>query len=258
MIDTHCHLTEERLLNKIDEILLSANEARVEKIIVPATSLEDAEKVIELTKKYENVYGLVGVHPESISGNRDQGTEIRAIREILLNNTKILGIGEVGLDFYWDKERKFEREQIELFKMQMEMAVELDKPVVIHNREADKEIMEVLRGMKKRPKGQFHCWAGSEEMLNEVLDMGFYISFCGNITYKSAQNLREALKMVPVDRLLLETDSPYLSPEGKRGTTNTPANVKITAGYIANLINTTPEELDRITTKNSLCLYWDI
>lgn len=255
MIDTHCHLTEERLLNDIDRVLAEAKEVGVERIIVPATSLEDGEKVLKLTEKYKEVYGLIGIHPENIDGKGSFG-KLR-MTELITSSDKIVGIGEIGMDNYSKSQKSLEL-QAEIFRMQLELAVEMNKPVVIHNREANKEIMEAMNSMSVLPRGQFHCWAGDEEMLNWAIDAGFYISFCGNITYKSASNLRGLLKMVPLDRLLLETDAPYLSPEGKRGNTNTPANVKITAGYIANLINLSFEELDRISTKNSLCLFWAI
>lgn len=265
MIDTHCHLTEERLMLDLDEILARARENGVEKIIVPGTSLEDSMKVVRLTERHDEVFGLVGVHPESVlekrsprKGDHDLDSARDDIREMIEGSKKIVGVGEIGMDFYWDKERKLEKEQTELFKMQLELAVEMGKPVVIHNREADKEIMEVLDSMPIVPRGQFHCWAGDEGMLAWALDKGFYISFCGNITYKSAGNLREMIKKVPLERLLLETDAPYLSPEPKRGTLNEPANVKITAEYIANLLDVSLLELDRITTQNAKCLFFDI
>ena len=244
MIDTHCHLTEERLTTDIDEILARARDNGIEKIIVPGTSLEDSMKVVRLTERHDEVFGLVGIHPEEITKLRiHEDTKLR-IREMISENKKVMGIGEIGMENYKrtlgiENSRKMAslETQAEIFKMQLELAVEIDKPVVIHNREADKEIMEVMNKMTRLPRGQFHCWAGDQTMLTWALDKGFYISFCGNLTYKSAGNLREMIKKVPLERLLLETDAPYLSPEPKRGTLNEPANVKITAEYIAKLLD---------------------
>ena len=143
-----------------------------------------------------------------------------------------------------------------IFREQLELAVELGLPVAIHMREAEAEMIEVLDSMKKLPAGQFHCWAGSEELLKKVIELGFYVSFCGNITFKSADNLRRLIKIVPPDRLLFETDSPYLSPEPRRGSQNEPANVTIIAEYIANLLGSPIETLINQTTANAKCLYF--
>lgn len=261
MIDTHCHLTEERLMADIEGVLERAKENGVEKIIVPGTSVEDSMKVIGLTEKYEEVYGVVGVHPEEIAHCT---FDIAHLKRLVAGNKKIVGIGEIGMENYErtqgiENSRKMANLeiQVEIFRMQLELAVEMNKPVVIHNREANKEIMEVMNSMRVLPRGQFHCWAGDEEMLSWALDKGFYVSFCGNITFKSASNLREMVLKVPLNRLLLETDAPYLSPEPKRGSLNEPANVKITAGYIAKLLDVSITELDRITTENAKCLFFD-
>ena len=138
----------------------------------------------------------------------------------------------------------------------MGLAVKIDLPVVIHMREAEAEMRQVLDQMEKLPRGQFHCWAGSEEFLEIVLKKGFYVSFCGNITYKSAEELRRLIKKVPLDRLLLETDSPYLAPGERRGSLNEPANVKIIAEYIAKLLDVSPETLINQTTTNAQCLFF--
>jgi len=262
MIDTHCHLTEERLMSDIEGVLARANENGVEKIIVPGTSAEDSKKVVGLTEKYDDVYGLVGVHPEEIAHCT---FDIAHLKRLIVENKKIVGVGEIGMENYErTQEPKNARQmpnlktQESIFREQLELALEINKPVVIHNRQADEEIMEVLKNLPKQPRGQFHCWAGNEEMLRWVLDRGYYVSFCGNITFKSADELRRLIKLAPKERLLLETDSPYLSPEPLRGTQNEPKNVKITAGYIAKLLDISITELDRITTENAECLFFDI
>ena len=257
LIDTHCHLTDERLADQIDEVLDRARAAGVTKIIAPSTSLEDARKVVEIAGKYDEVFGLVGVHPENVDELRITNYELwEEIRKLVDNSNKIVGIGEIGLDFHYDVEKKSKDRQIAIFQEQLELAVELGLPIAIHMREAEIEMIEVLQRVKRLPAGQFHCWAGSDELLKLVLDKGFYVSFCGNITYKSAENLRKLIKIVPLDRLLLETDSPYLSPESRRGSLNEPANVTILAEYIANLLDLPIETLINQTTANAKCLYF--
>lgn len=257
MIDTHCHLTDGRLSADIDGVLARAREAEVKKIIVPATNLADAKKVIELTEKYEEVYGLVGVHPEEVMGLGLYETEnIKAIlRELIEKSKKIVGIGEIGLDFYHDRDRVTKKEQLDLWRAQMELAMEMNLPVVVHQREAESEMEEVLMNLKKVPRGQFHCWSGGEDLLREVLIKDFYVSFCGNVTYKSAGELRELIKIVPLERLLLETDAPYLPPEPKRGGVNEPANVKITAQFLADWLPIPFQDLVRMTSLNAKCLF---
>ena len=262
LIDTHCHLTDERLAGQIGEILSRAKEAGVTKIIAPSTGLDDARKVVEIADKYDEVFGLVGVHPENISGKgfldyaRNDKDLVNELSRLVKSSKKIVGIGEIGLDFHYDVEKKSKDQQIAVFQEQLELAVELGLPVAIHMRDAETETGRVLEQMKKLPAGQFHCWAGSEKFMKMVLELGFYVSFCGNITYKSADNLRQLIKLVPLERLLLETDSPYLAPESKRGSFNEPANVTILAEYIANLLSSSIETLINQTTANAKCLYF--
>jgi len=177
------------------------------------------------------------------------------VEELVRRSNRVVGIGEIGLDFHYDKERSSKELQIKVFREQMELAGELELPVAIHTRDAEEEMRGVLKTSSSLPAGQFHCWSGSDGLLGLVLEKGFYVSFCGNITYKSADLLREQVKRVPFDRLLLETDSPYLAPGGRRGSLNEPANVKIIAEYIADLLGVSSETLINQTTANTQCLY---
>ncbi|MBI2310798.1 TatD family hydrolase [Candidatus Collierbacteria bacterium] len=262
LIDTHCHLTDEGLASQMDEVLSRAKEVGVTKIIAPSTSLEDAKEVLEIADKYDEVFGLVGIHPENISEKRfldyarNDKDLVDELSRLVKSSKKVVGIGEIGLDFHYDVEKKSKDRQIAIFQEQLELAVELDLPVAIHMRDAEVEMGRVLEQMEKLPSGQFHCWAGKEGFLKMVLNKGFYVSFCGNITFKSADNLRELIKIVPPGRLLLETDSPYLSPEPRRGSLNEPANVTILAEYIANLLDLPIETLINQTTANAKCLYF--
>ncbi|MBU1200674.1 TatD family hydrolase [Patescibacteria group bacterium] len=278
IVDTHCHLTDKRFDGDIEGVLERAGAVGVEKIIAPSTSLGDAKQAVKIADKFKGVYCLVGVHPEHV----DETVDIARLRDVVESSRKVVGVGEIGLDFHYDKEKKTKNKQIELFEKQLELAVELGLPVAIHAREAEEEMREVFEKLKERnlQGGVFHCWGGNRDFLEYVLDKGFYVSFCGNITYKNKRSLQTAegyeqlfrktgsepscarsmslvdlLELVPLDRLLLETDSPYLSPEPLRGELNEPKNVKITAKFIASTLGLDVDTLINQTTKNSLCLF---
>ncbi len=253
LIDTHCHLTDAKFTD-VKEVIAEARKAGVEKIFMPSGSIENARRTV-LIAEQEGLYAMIGVHPEDIESVSDVNQMIYELEEINSNSDRVIGIGEIGLDFYYDKEKKTKEKQVEIITAQMELAVRLRLPVVVHMREAEEEMLAVLTKMEKLPRGQFHCFAGSEDFLKFVLEKGFYVSFAGNITYKSASELRRLLTLVPMYRLLLETDSPYLAPEPVRGTVNTPANVKIIATAIAQELHLDDEAVIEQTGKNALCLY---
>lgn len=253
LIDTHCHLTDKKFTN-VCEIILEAKRLGVEKIFIPSTSVEDAKKAVEIAER-EQQYAMVGVHPEEIDTVGDVGQMKADLKKVCLGSRKVIGIGEIGLDFYWDKEKKTKGKQLEIFRSQMELAVELNMPVAIHMREAELEMEEALNSISVLPRGEFHCFAGGESFLNYILEKGFYVGFDGNVTYKTATELRNIVKKVPLNRLLLETDSPYLSPEPHRGAVNRPANVKIVAEFLAQELNVGINNLVNQTGKNALCLY---
>jgi TatD DNase family protein len=254
LIDSHCHLIDKKFAD-IESVFKRATMAGVEKMIMPTGNLTDAIKAIQLAKEFKQ-FAMVGIHPEDIDTVVNIEAVIAEERSIIANGGScVVGIGEIGLDFYFDKEKKSKEKQIEIFTKQMQLAVELKLPVVIHMREAEDEMLKVLEELSEVPTGQFHCFDGSEPFLKYVLEKGFYVSFAGNITFKSAGNLRELIKLVSLNKLLLETDSPYLAPEPLRGTVNEPANVKIIAEFIAGELGITPDLLAETTTKNAKCLY---
>ncbi len=236
----------------LDGVIERARLAGVERIIVPSSDLKDSEKIVQLIKDRNNVWGAVGIHPEGV--DKFNVLDINKLGK-MAKDKKIVAIGEIGLDKYYN-DKNLEK-QIEVFTRQLDLAVELDKPVIIHNRLAFREIREIFDTMAL-PRGVMHCFSGDGEWLDYVVAKGFYVSFAGNVTYKSAGNLREALKKVPPDRLLLETDAPYLPPEGRRGTTNEPENVKITAQVVAEELKMSFESLADLSTKNALCLFRNI
>jgi TatD DNase family protein len=253
LIDTHCHLSDPKFTD-VKKTIREAREVGVEKIFIPSGNFEDARRAV-LIAEQEEQYAMVGVHPEDINTISGIDQMIYELEEMVGKSERVVGIGEIGLDFFYDKEKKTKEKQLAIFEAQMKLAVRLKLPVVVHMRDAEEEMLAVITQMHKLPRGQFHCFAGSESFLRTVLEKGFYVSFAGNITYKSAVELRRLLTLVPLSKLLLETDSPYLAPEPVRGTVNAPCNVKIIAAAIAQELNLDTKKIIEQTGKNALCLY---
>lgn len=253
LIDTHCHLTDAKIVD-VKRVIKEAREAGVEMMFLQPTDIEDSKRVVVVAEQ-EGLYAMVGVQPEFMDTVTDIDQMIREIEEIIGKSERVIGIGEIGLDFSWDAERKTKKKQVEIFSAQMELAVTLKLPAMIHMRDAEAEMLEVLNSMERLPKGQFHCFAGNEDFLKYILDKGFYVGVAGNVTFKAAHELRRTLAMIPLERLLLETDAPYLTPEPVRGTVNTPANVKIIAKFVAAELALDTNKIIEQTGKNALCLY---
>jgi TatD DNase family protein len=250
-IDTHAHLFYPNFDGELDEILSRAKQNSIEYILVPATDLKTAEQVIELTQKYEMIYGAVGVHPHD---TKDLDSSLIPKIEKLAKNKKIVAIGEIGLDYYYDFSPK--EKQIEAFKAQIDLALKLDLPVIIHNRDSDEDMMNIIRSYcGSGLKGQFHCFNGSLKDAMELVGMNFMISFTGNITYKKADNLRQTLQHVSPENLLLETDSPFMTPVPHRGKRNEPSYVKFVAEKIAELHKLRVEDVARITSFNAFRIF---
>lgn len=250
-IDTHAHLFYSNFEGEVDQVIERAKEAKVDYIIVPATDLATAKQVIEMTEKYDMVYGAVGIHPHE---TKDWDSSLIAEIESLASHKKIVAIGEIGLDYYYDYSPK--EKQIEAFKSQIDLALKLDLPIVVHNRDSDEDMMNIIGSYcGSGLKAQFHCFNGSLKDAIELMHMGYMISFTGNVTFKKADELREVLKNIRVDQLLLETDSPFLTPEPNRGKRNEPAYVKYVADIFAEVHGYSPEEIGRITSFNAFRLF---
>ena len=249
MIDTHTHINCIDDFS-IDEILKNASDNGVEKLIVPSAYASDIDIVAELASKYENVYGLLGVHPSEVKDWTDD--LIDKIKESA-KSPKIVGIGEIGLDYYWDK--SFNDLQKEVFIKQINLANELNFPISVHDREAHKDSFDILTEFNKNSIVIMHCFSGSVEFMHECVKQGWYIAIGGVVTFKNAIKMKEVAKEVPLDKLLIETDAPYLTPVPYRGKTNQPAYVKYVAEEIANLRNTSFEEIDEQTTKNAKLVF---
>ena len=253
-IDTHCHLWNGKFCGDLEQVVERARKAGVAKMVVPGTEPKTWKGSVELSKKYSGeIWAAVGWYPGEM---RSENIEIKIeeLRKFVeVNREYVVAIGEMGLDrYYLDKQPELENE---VFRRQMELATELELPVVVHNRGCDKEIKQVLESMDTLPRGHFHCFSGDQEWMEYLVSKGFYVGFCGNVTYKANVELRETLKKVPADRLLLETDAPYLPPQGKRGERNEPCNVRITATYIAETRGVSLEEIERQTSENARELY---
>lgn len=251
LIDTHAHLFYPNFDGELDEVLSRAKQNRVDFILVPATDLKSAEQVIELTKKYEIIYGAVGIHPHD---TKDWNASLISEIEKLAKNKKIVAIGEIGLDYYYDFSPK--EKQLEAFKAQIDLALKLNLPIIVHNRDSDEDMMNIIRSYcGSGLKGQFHCFNGSLEDAMELVGMNFMISFTGNITYKKADNLRRILQHIPPENLLLETDSPFMTPVPYRGKRNEPSYVKFVAEKIAELHKLRIEDVARITSFNAFRIF---
>lgn len=260
LIDTHAHLWFDDYHDDLDLVLQSARQAGVEKMIVPGTDIESSKKAIELAKKYPGViYSAVGIHPEELVDRNNPKssdlsfaslqTALRSELRELATGERVVAIGEIGTDASTDDLRTCMGEQKEIFREQCEIALEHDLPVIIHTRDSFVETWEVLSALPKMPKGQFHCFSVDSEAIKTVLDNGFYVSFCGNITW--SKRVARLVSLVPDNRLLLETDSPFMLPKER----NEPANVRILAEKIAELRGQTLEEIAEMTTTNAKTLY---
>jgi TatD DNase family protein len=245
LIDTHTHINDIDGLN-VDEIIKNAAENGVKKLVVPAAALSDFEKIINLCERYENVFGYLGIHPEEL---KDWSDDVIDKIKLYVKNPKIVGIGEIGLDYYWDKSQV--EKQKEIFIKQIELANELNLPINIHSREASQDTFNILKEYNKDSKIIMHCFSGSPEFAKMCLNMGMYIALGGVVTFKKAIKVKEVAKIVPLDRLLLETDAPYMTPVPYRGETNQPMYVKFVAQEIANVKGITFEDVQNATTENA-------
>jgi TatD DNase family protein len=258
MIDVHCHLNFEKFENDLDDVVKRAEENGVQKIINTGTQISSSQRAVDLANKYENLYAIVGIHPHH-SDKPENGWEEDLIK--LGKEKKVVGIGEIGLDYYsYSSNGIVDPElQKDLFIKQIEIAEELNIPLQIHNRQAGEDVIEILKQNKSKLQtlpGMFHCFAGSMEVLKEALNLGFFIGFDGNITYDGiakgeTTDLKDLVRYTPMDRIVTETDSPYLTPEPHRGSRNEPAYVIITGEFIANLKGISFEDFDAQTSKNA-------
>ncbi len=247
LIDTHTHI-DMMIDDKttLQDIIREMNELGVKKAVIPSVEIDTQDKVIELANSDENIFGMVGLFP---SEAKTYTPEFEArMEEYAKNNKKIVAVGEIGLDYYWDK--SFVDLQKEVFIKQIKMAKRLKLPIAVHDREAHKDCFDILKE-NKAERVLFHCFSGSVEFMKECVKQGWYIALGGVVTFKNAVKMKDVAREIPLDRLVLETDSPYLTPVPFRGKPNKPAYVRYVAEEIAKIREIPSEELIDITTTNA-------
>ncbi len=245
IIDSHCHLDYEPLISDINKIILNAKKNNVTNLLTIGTSLESSKRVLEIVEKYENVYGAIGIHPNSTTNNLSDLNELVDIKK---KSKKIIAFGETGLDYFYKRSEK--NDQIQSFEKHIEFAISEKVPVIIHTRDADEDTISIIKKYYTKTKFLIHCFTGSLDFAKNLLDLECLISFSGIITFKKSTDLRNVVKYVPMEKMLIETDSPYLSPDPFRGKSNEPANVKIVAENVALIKKISFEEVANLTTSN--------
>ena len=247
LIDTHAHI-DMGVNNEVTlaDILREMNEYGVKKAIIPAVEIATQDRVIELANSDENIFGMVGLFPTEAKTYTAEFEE--KMEKLAQKNKKIVAVGEIGLDYYWDK--SFVDLQKDVFIKQIKLAQRLNLPIVVHDREAHKDCFDILKELEAK-RVLFHCFSGSVEFMRECVKQGWYIALGGVVTFKNAIKMKEVAHEVPLDKLVLETDSPYLTPVPFRGKPNRPAYVRYVAEEISKLRSMPPEELINITTTNA-------
>lgn len=245
MIDTHSHINFDEYKENFDSFLEDIKENDVEFVIIPGVEPSTFDEIISYCDKYEMIYGAIGIHPSEFQTYNEESQ--KQIYE-LIKHKKIVAIGEIGLDYHYGADTK--EEQKRLLKEQLKIAEELQVPVIIHDRESHEDVFNILQDYKLK-NVVFHCFSGNAEFAQKCIDKGYYIAIGGVVTFKNAKDLKEAAKIIPLDKLLLETDAPYLAPVPFRGKLNTPAYLKYIAQEIANLKNIDVEEIKQHTTLNA-------
>ncbi|MDC0881527.1 TatD family hydrolase [Candidatus Marinimicrobia bacterium] len=248
LIDTHCHLFFDELKEDLSSVLKRAADLGVTKFICVGTNIEDSKESYNLALDYENIFSTAGVHPHDTEGVAEN-----YIDELynLLNNKKVVAVGEIGLDYF--KELSDISVQKKIFAEQLELAQKINKPIVFHNRDSDDDIINTLSEFPN-VYGVAHCFSSTYDVAKKLIDMGFYISFSGNLTFKNS-HLPDVAKRLPIDRLLVETDSPFLSPVPHRGKTNEPGRARFVADVLARLHNLSINEVAQITTTNAKAIF---
>jgi len=251
IVDTHCHLYYEELVSNIENILEISKNNDLEYIIVPAVDIQTSESVIALSDKYPMIYAVIGIHPCDIKDNEETILDKTAI---MLKHNKVIGIGETGLDFYWEKENI--EKQKDFFRMQIRLAKEFNLPVIVHSRDSIKETIKIIKEeYNDKIYFQMHCFSGELSDVSELLEFNkIYFSFCGNITFKNYKG-DDVVKSIPVERLLFETDSPFLSPVPFRGKTNFPYHIIHTIKKISEIKNIEENHLKSIVRENTKQIY---
>ena len=253
MIDSHCHLDHDPLVKNIEDVLLRSKKEGISKLLTISATLNGFPKLLEIIKKDEMIFGTFGIHPHET--NTDQLSKDEIVDKIKTKD-KIIGVGETGLDFYYNNSDK--DKQIKSFQNHIDAAVELNMPLIVHSRNAETETYEILKNSDSSLKILMHCFTGSLPFALKLMELNTYFSASGIITFKNSIDLQNTFKEIPLERLLIETDSPFLAPEPMRGKKNEPSFVRYTLNKLSELKNVDFDKLDKITTDNFNRLFFDI
>lgn len=254
LFDSHCHLNDEKYNEDRKELIENLRKQGVKRLVTAGYSIESSKEAIKLSKEYDFIYATIGISPNDVPKTlEDLDKDLNNIKDLYKEGEKIVAVGEIGLDYYWNTENK--EIQKEAFKRQIELANNLNLPIQIHTREAIADTLEILKDNKVNRKGIFHCCPFNRELVKEGLKLGFYISFAGPTTFKNSKNAAEIIKMVPDDKMLVETDSPYLSPEPFRGKRNDPSRVQYIIKKIAEVKEKSFEEIEKMVYENANTIF---
>ena len=245
IIDTHAHI--DMLEESVEQVLFEMDNYSVKKAVIPSVEVSTLDKVVQLASDYKNLFGMVGIFPTEAKTYSDEIEE--KMERIAKENDKIVAVGEIGLDYYWDK--SFVDLQKEVFIRQIKLANRINLPIVVHDREAHKDTFDIIKKYNEGSNVLFHCFSGSVEFMKEVVRENWLIAIGGVVTFKNAVKMKEVAKEVPLDKLVLETDSPYLTPTPYRGKPNKPAYTKFVAEEVAKLRGIELEEVVDVTTQNA-------
>lgn len=251
LIDSHAHLNDIKFDKDRDELIRSLKENKVDIVINPGVDVETSEESVKLAEEYDNIYAAVGVHPHEVTDMNED--TIEKLRE-LAHKDRVVAIGEIGLDYYYDNSPR--EIQKKWFRSQIKLAKELKLPIIVHDRDAHQDTFDIIKEeLDENLTGVLHCYAGSVEMAKQYVEMGFYISFAGPVTFKNAKTPKEVAKEISLDRILIETDSPYLTPEPHRGKRNDSTYVRFIASTIAWLKGISFEKVAEATSDNTKRLF---
>lgn len=249
IFDTHVHLNDEELIKKVDEFILNANKKGINRFLCVGWDVESSKKAVELAEKYKDVYAAIGVIPTSYK-TRNFST-INELKELYKKSNKILAIGEIGLDYYWEKSEEVKAKQKEMFIEQIKLANELNLPISIHARDSLEDVLNILKKHKVNNAGVMHCYSGSVEQAKEFIKLGFKIAFGGVLTFKNSKTVKEVISAIKLEDIVFETDAPYLAPVPFRGKINLPEYIYETVSFASNFLNINQDELENISTNNA-------
>ena len=257
--DSHAHYNDEKFNEDREELINNIYNNGITKLINAGYSLKSSIYALEIAKNYDWIYTISGISPNDIPEEKEElNRQLNKLVDFIKTEkqtNKILAIGEIGLDYYWEKEIDQRNIQKEVFIRQIQIANSFNLPIVIHTRDAVMDTLEILKTNEVVKKGVFHCCPLNRELVKEALKLGYYISFAGPVTFKNSKNANEIIEMVPLDKILIETDSPYLSPEPNRGKRNDSRNVKYIAEKIANVKHKSLEEIAKVTYENTCRIF---